>query len=74
MVQHTCHYGISNLLHGFGADKDHFARVAHWLTPHYRVIVPDLIGFGESSHPFDADYSPAAQAERLLSVRIPLKN
>jgi len=53
------------LLHGFGADKDNFTRVAHWLTPHYRVIVPDLIGFGESSHPFDADYSPAAQAERI---------
>ena len=30
------------LLHGFGADKDNFTRVARWLTPHYRVIVPDL--------------------------------
>ncbi|HSY26495.1 MAG TPA: alpha/beta hydrolase, partial [Burkholderiaceae bacterium] len=56
------------LLHGFGADKDHFARVAHWLTPHYRVIVPDLIGFGESSHPFDADYGPVAQAERMHNL------
>lgn len=53
------------LLHGFGADKDNFTRIAHWLTPHYHVIVPDLLGFGESSHPFDADYSPAAQVERL---------
>jgi pimeloyl-ACP methyl ester carboxylesterase len=53
------------LLHGFGADKDNFTRIAHWLTPHYRVIVPDLVGFGESSHPFDADYNPPAQAERL---------
>ncbi|HXA48291.1 MAG TPA: alpha/beta hydrolase [Burkholderiaceae bacterium] len=53
------------LLHGFGADKDNFTRVAHWLTPHYRVIVPDLLGFGESSHPFNADYGPIAQAERL---------
>ncbi|HEX8956054.1 MAG TPA: alpha/beta hydrolase [Burkholderiaceae bacterium] len=53
------------LLHGFGADKDNFTRVARWLTPHYRVIIPDLIGFGESSHPEDIDYSAHAQAARL---------
>lgn len=53
------------LLHGFGADKDNFTRVAHWLTPHYRVIVPDLLGFGESSHPPEADYGPVAQMERV---------
>lgn len=53
------------LLHGFGADKDHFTRVARFLTPHYRVIIPDHIGFGESSHPAEADYSPPAQVERL---------
>lgn len=53
------------LLHGFGANKDNFPRVARFLTPHYRVIVPDHIGFGESAHPSDADYSPIAQAERL---------
>lgn len=53
------------LFHGFGADKDNFTRVARFLTPHYRVILPDHIGFGESSHPEDADYAPPAQAERL---------
>jgi len=53
------------LLHGFGADKDNFTRVSHWLTPHYRVIVPDLVGFGESSHLRDADYHYAAQAGRV---------
>jgi len=53
------------LLHGFGANKDNFTRVARFLTPHYRVIVPDHIGFGESAHPQDADYAPTAQAERL---------
>jgi pimeloyl-ACP methyl ester carboxylesterase len=53
------------LVHGFGADKDHFTRVARWLTPHYRVIVPDLVGFGESTHLLDADYHYAAQAGRL---------
>jgi pimeloyl-ACP methyl ester carboxylesterase len=53
------------LLHGFGADKDNFTLVAHFLTPHFRVIVPDHIGFGESAHPLDADYAPQAQAARL---------
>lgn len=53
------------LFHGFGANKDHFTPVARYLTPHYRVIIPDHIGFGESSHPQDIDYSPPAQAARL---------
>ena len=53
------------LLHGFGADKDIFTPVASYLTTHYRVIIPDLIGFGESAHPMDADYSPPEQARRL---------
>ena len=56
------------LLHGFGADKDNFTRAARFLTPHFRVIVPDLIGFGESAHPQDADYSPTAQAERVRAL------
>ena len=53
------------LLHGFGANKDGFDRVAKYLTPKYRVIIPDHIGFAESSHPPGADYLPNAQAERL---------
>jgi pimeloyl-ACP methyl ester carboxylesterase len=53
------------LLHGFGANKDNFVRVAKYLTPRYRVVIPDLAGFGESAKPPRADYSPRAQAERL---------
>jgi len=53
------------LLHGFAADKDNFTRTARWLTPHYRVIIPDLVGFGESSAPADIDYSAHAQAGRM---------
>lgn len=56
------------LLHGFGANKDNFVRVAKYLTPHYRVVIPDHIGFGESSKPAQADYSPRAQAERLRAL------
>lgn len=53
------------LLHGFGGNKDNFTRVARVLVRHCRVIVPDMVGFGESSRPTDADYAPAAQAESL---------
>lgn len=53
------------LLHGFGGNKDNFDRTAKFLTPHYRVIIPDHLGFGESDKPADADYSPTAQAKRL---------
>jgi pimeloyl-ACP methyl ester carboxylesterase len=56
------------LLHGFGANKDNFIRVARFLTPHYRVIIPDHIGFGESSHPQDASYSPGVQAARIRTL------
>ena len=56
------------LLHGFGANKENFAFAARYLTPHYRVIIPDLAGFGESAHPQDVDYSPVAQAGRLREL------
>ena len=53
------------LLHGFGADKDNFTEVSPYLTGDFHVIAPDHIGFGESSKPTGADYSPIAQAQRL---------
>ncbi len=56
------------LLHGFGANKDNFVRVAKFLTPHYRVIIPDHIGFGESSHPQDAEYKTGTQAVRIRTL------
>jgi pimeloyl-ACP methyl ester carboxylesterase len=56
------------LLHGFGADKENFTRVARFLTPRYHVIIPDLPGFGESSKPTDADYTVAAQVERVHAL------
>ncbi|HEX4872609.1 MAG TPA: alpha/beta fold hydrolase [Nevskiaceae bacterium] len=53
------------LVHGFGADKDNWTRVARWLTPHYRVIAPDLPGYGESDAPAGASYRVPDQAVRL---------
>jgi len=57
------------LLHGMGADKDNFVQVARLLVRHYRVIIPDLPGFGESDKPADADYSVAAQIGRVDQFR-----
>jgi pimeloyl-ACP methyl ester carboxylesterase len=60
------------LLHGFAADKDNFTRVAGYLTPRYRVIVPDQVGFGESSHLPNGDYGSEAQADRLHQLALAL--
>lgn len=56
------------LVHGFGADKDNFTRVARHLTPHYTVYAIDLPGFGESGKPMDARYGIREQTERLGQV------
>ncbi len=53
------------LIHGFGADKDNFTRVSAHLTKHYRVIIPDLPGFGESSRPENVTYKIEDQVERV---------
>ena len=53
------------LLHGFGGNKDNWTRIGKHLTPHFRVIAPDLPGFGESTRDPEADYTIAAQTERV---------
>jgi triacylglycerol lipase len=53
------------LIHGFAGDKDNFTRVARFLTPHYRVLIPDLPGFGDTTRRPGASYSIAEQVERL---------
>ncbi len=52
------------LIHGFGANKDNFTRIGKELGA-YHLIIPDLLGFGESSKPLQADYRADAQAQRL---------
>lgn len=52
------------LIHGFGGNKDNFTRIAKQLN-NYHLIIPDLLGFGESSKPMSADYRSDAQATRL---------
>ena len=55
------------LIHGFGGDKDNFTRIARLLTPHYRVIIPDLPGFGGASRDPKASYTMADQVARIHS-------
>ena len=53
------------LVHGFGADKDNFTRIAPYLTPHYRVLMPDLPGFGAAGRDPHGHYSISDQVEHL---------
>ena len=55
------------LLHGFGGEKDNWNRFLRHLTGNYRVIVPDLPGFGESARHADWDYSLVPQRDRVHS-------
>ena len=53
------------MVHGFPASKDVWSKMAKYLTPNYRVIIPDLPGFGDSSKPQDAKYNYTSQVQRL---------
>jgi abhydrolase domain-containing protein 6 len=52
-------------IHGFGGDKDHWTRFAKYLSEDYRIISPDLPGFGENSRIVGENYSVKAQVLRL---------
>src|SRR3546814_2907816 len=53
------------MVHGFGADKDHWTFYAPWLTKDYRLIAPDLPGFGENDRDGELLFDVASQAARL---------
>ena len=61
------------MLHGFGGDKDNWLRFAKYFTPGYRVIIPDLPGFGESSKTDNAQYTILSQVEKLHVLARELK-
>ncbi len=54
------------LVHGFGADKDHWSMAAPHITDRYRLIAPDLPGFGENDLSLARSYRIKAQADRLV--------
>ena len=53
------------MVHGFGADKDHWTFYAPWLTKDYRLIAPDLPGFGENDRDGELPFDVGSQAARL---------
>lgn len=54
-------------VHGYGADKYRFGPVVPSLTRFYRVVVPDLPGFGESTKQAALPYDITSQTERLAN-------
>lgn len=55
------------LVHGFTGSKENWLPLMRLLARHYRVVAPDLPGWGESERHSDADYGPLAQSERLAA-------
>lgn len=56
------------LLHGIFAEKDHWVDFARPLTGSWRVIAPDLPGFGESGRQEGEAYDYPAQVRRLRAL------
>jgi abhydrolase domain-containing protein 6 len=53
------------MLHGFTGSKENWYPVARRLQGRYRLIIPDLPGWGESERIDGADYGFAAQSDRV---------
>ena len=51
------------LVHGFSDTKDSFVDTCRALGPNYRIVLPDLPGFGEASAPLDFTYDLASIAD-----------
>lgn len=64
------------LVHGFPQSHVMWQRVAQRLAPHYRLVLPDLRGYGDSAKPRGAadhaNYSKRVMAEDLLALMLTL--
>ncbi|CAN7314941.1 alpha/beta hydrolase [Devosia sp. LjRoot16] len=58
------------LLHGNSGHKEVFARQVEALSPHYRIVVPDLIGHGRSEDASEPgrDYTLGGHAQYLAEL------
>ena len=57
------------LLHGIPTSGWLYRKMIDTLSQHYRVIVPDMLGFGSSDSPKGYDiYAPEEHANRLLGL------
>ncbi len=54
------------LLHGFAGDKDNWTRFVRTVEPGYRVLIPDLPPFGESTLNGEGNFQVATQVKRVL--------
>jgi abhydrolase domain-containing protein 6 len=55
------------MLHGYTGSKENWYRLAKALGRRYRLVVPDLPGWGESARDARADYGYAAEAARVAA-------
>ncbi len=55
------------LLHGYTGSKENWYRVATALRGRYRIVMPDLPGWGESERREGVDYGYLAQAPRVAA-------
>ncbi|XP_024383373.1 uncharacterized protein [Physcomitrium patens] len=51
------------LVHGFGGNAGHFARLIPFLAENHRVYAIDLLGFGASDKPSNTEYGPELWAD-----------
>jgi pimeloyl-ACP methyl ester carboxylesterase len=61
------------LLHGFTGAKENWLPLMRRLARSYRVVAPDLPGWGESTRLPGEDYGPVAQSERLRELLLALQ-
>ncbi|KAL3677393.1 hypothetical protein R1sor_027341 [Riccia sorocarpa] len=68
---HKINYAVAGcgdpiiLVHGFGGNVGHFARLVSYLAEEHRVYAVDLLGFGASDKPADASYGPELWGEQI---------
>lgn len=53
------------LIHGFGSSKENWSFLSELMHRDYRILAPDLPGFGDSTFRIDCDYRVETQARRL---------
>lgn len=56
------------LLHGINSTADDMRPLVELLRPDYRVIAPDLLGFGDSPKPLDIDYTTDEHVQVLAAT------
>ena len=61
------------IIHGYGSSSYDYHKIINDLKENYRVIIPDLVGFGLSSKPTNFYISMVNQAEILINLLVDLK-